>query len=84
MVTGIVLEPRRQRELRQLGAKEVTNIKDCTYLIASKIVRTEKMLSAIALCTHIISEQWIDESIKAGKLLGTKFVFISVSNCRNR
>jgi hypothetical protein len=84
MLTGIVLEPRKQRELRHLGAKEVSNIKDCTYLITAKIVRTEKMLSAIALCTHIISEQWIDESIKAGKLLGMSFSFKSSNVTNNR
>lgn len=69
MVTGFTLDPRKQRELRHLGAKETTDIKECTHLIATKILRTEKLLAAIATCPFIVADRWIDESIRAGKLL---------------
>lgn len=72
MTTGVALDSKTLKQFKQLGAKEASDIRECTHLVATRIVRTEKMLAAIALCTYIVSEKWIFESVKCGRILGMR------------
>ncbi|KAJ6593982.1 hypothetical protein B0H19DRAFT_920627 [Mycena capillaripes] len=55
--------------LSKLGAKTVTQVSECTHLIAPGLVRTEKFLCALAAGAFILSEKWAIESAAANKLL---------------
>lgn len=46
-----------------------TNIDECTHLLANRIQRTEKFLKAIPLGLHIVSPNWLQDSIAMGKFL---------------
>ncbi|KAG9090769.1 hypothetical protein FRC06_000887 [Ceratobasidium sp. 370] len=55
--------------MTQLGASFTENPATCTHLVVNSIGRTEKFLCALPQCKHVVSMKWIQESIKAGKLL---------------
>ncbi|KAG8737127.1 hypothetical protein FRC10_008549 [Ceratobasidium sp. 414] len=53
----------------QLGTSFTEDPATCTHLVVNSIGRTEKFLCALPQCKHVVSMKWIQESIKAGKLL---------------
>ncbi|EAU89078.2 hypothetical protein CC1G_11918 [Coprinopsis cinerea okayama7 len=52
-----------------LGAKFTDRPADCTHLVAKGLVRTEKFLCALSRAPFIVSEDWVNDSAKAKKLL---------------
>ncbi|KAI8612602.1 hypothetical protein BC830DRAFT_1135992, partial [Chytriomyces sp. MP71] len=56
----------------KLGAKDATTIEACTHLVSTKIVRTEKFITAIVLGKEIVTPAWVEESIKAERWLNPK------------
>lgn len=54
--------------LLELGAREVPPI-EATHLVAASIGQTEKFLTAISGCQHIVNEQWALASLDAGVFL---------------
>ncbi|OAX40254.1 hypothetical protein K503DRAFT_714884 [Rhizopogon vinicolor AM-OR11-026] len=79
MTTGVQLSDDNIKRLNKLGARMTTRPNDCTHLIAKGIVRTEKFLCAIAISPFVLTERWVDSSIRAGKLLPEKDFVISDS-----
>ncbi|KAG2065402.1 hypothetical protein BDR04DRAFT_1145402 [Suillus decipiens] len=69
MTTGIQLTDDTIKRLNKLGAKMTTKPNDCTHLIAKGIVRTEKFLCAIASSPFVLTEGWVNSSVRSGKLL---------------
>ncbi|KAG1837309.1 hypothetical protein DFJ58DRAFT_816048 [Suillus subalutaceus] len=69
MTTGIQLTDDTIKRLNKLGAKMTTKPNDCTHLIAKGIVRTEKFLCAIASSPFVLTEGWVNSSVRTGKLL---------------
>ena len=61
------------RTLTKLGVVSTSKASDCTHLIASGVVRTEKFLCAIAVGAYILKREWAIESAKANKLLRESF-----------
>lgn len=55
--------------MSKLGVKTATQVSECTHLIAPGLVRTEKLLCALASGAVILSEKWAIESAAANKLL---------------
>jgi len=55
--------------LRKMKGEIAKGVKNCTHLIAPKITRTVKFLSAISVVHHIVTPLWIEDSNKAGTLL---------------
>lgn len=53
-----------------LGGFVSQHVHECTHLIAVKIARTEKFLSAISQVRFIVHKDWLTESIAQGKWLG--------------
>ena len=47
----------------------MTRPQECTHLLAAKIVRTEKFLSAIAVAPYILNSSWATDSAAAKKIL---------------
>ena len=53
-----------------LGGHIATQVRDCTHLVAEKVARTEKFLSALSLGKHIVHKKWLSESAAAGEWQG--------------
>ncbi len=43
-------------------------------MVAEKIARTEKLLTAICLGKKLVSFEWVKESVEQQTLLGNKFL----------
>ncbi|KAF7376219.1 hypothetical protein MSAN_00037000 [Mycena sanguinolenta] len=69
MTTTISLTDAVQKTLSKLGVKTASQVSECTHLIAPKIVRTEKLLCALAAGAWIVSDKWAIDSAEAKKLL---------------
>lgn len=46
------------------------NIEGCTHLVVRSISRTVKFLTAIPMGAIFVTEQWVEDSVAAGQLLG--------------
>eukprot|EP00794_Sanderia_malayensis_P016834 gene16833-18532_t len=55
--------------LKKMKGEIAKGVKNCTHLIAPKITRTVKFLSAISVVSHIVTPPWIEDSFKASTLL---------------
>jgi hypothetical protein len=62
------------QKLKKLGVGFIEDATKCTHLVVQKIGRTEKFLCAMAVAPFIVTEEWVSESAKAGRLLGM-FIF---------
>ncbi|KAG8695864.1 hypothetical protein FRC09_008881 [Ceratobasidium sp. 395] len=60
---------KEMKGMTQLGVSFTEDPAACTHLVVNSIGRTEKFLCALPVCNHVVSMKWIQESIKAGKLL---------------
>ncbi|KAF8210360.1 hypothetical protein K438DRAFT_1809538 [Mycena galopus ATCC 62051] len=69
MTTTITLPDNVVKALAKLGAKTASQISECTHLIAPGLVRTEKLLCALAAGAFIVSDKWAIDSAAAKKLL---------------
>ncbi|KAG2028668.1 BRCT domain-containing protein, partial [Suillus americanus] len=69
MTTGIQLTDDTIKRLNKLGAKMTTKPNDCTHLVTKGIVRTEKFLCAMASSPFVLTEGWVNSSVRTGKLL---------------
>ncbi|KAJ7178477.1 hypothetical protein C8R43DRAFT_1117863 [Mycena crocata] len=72
MTTTISLSDTVLKVLSKLGVKTTTQVSECTHLIAPSLVRTEKLLCALAAGAFILSDKWAIESVAANKLLPEK------------
>ncbi|KAJ8584970.1 BRCT domain-containing protein, partial [Rhizopogon salebrosus TDB-379] len=77
MTTGIQLSDENIKRLNKLGARMTTRPNDCTHLVAKGIVRTEKFLCAISSSPFVLTEAWVNSSIRAANLLPEKDFLIS-------
>ncbi|KAM9308195.1 PAX-interacting protein 1 [Gastrophryne carolinensis] len=57
------------KKLYILGGEVVDSALKCTHLIASKVTRTVKFLTAISVAKHIVTPEWLDESFKCQKFV---------------
>nr|DBA25080.1 TPA: hypothetical protein GDO54_012651 [Pyxicephalus adspersus] len=57
------------KKLYILGGEVVDSAQRCTHLIASKVTRTVKFLTAISVAKHIVTPEWLDESFKCQKFV---------------
>ncbi|XP_031236102.1 PAX-interacting protein 1 isoform X2 [Mastomys coucha] len=52
------------KKLYILGGEVAESTKKCTHLIASKVTRTVKFLTAISVVKHIVTPDWLEECFK--------------------
>ncbi|KAJ3116044.1 hypothetical protein HK100_001173 [Physocladia obscura] len=69
---GAKIEKISWKDALNMGAKEVSDVPNCTHLIADKIVRTEKFIMAITMGKQIVTSDWILKSTKAGRWIDEK------------
>lgn len=60
----------RLQKLYILGGEVAESTKKCTHLIASKVTRTVKFLTAISVVKHIVTPEWLEECFKCQKFIG--------------
>ncbi|KAF7297862.1 hypothetical protein HMN09_01007000 [Mycena chlorophos] len=76
LTTKVELSDEVLKTLAQLGAKVTSKATECTHLITTGVVRTEKFLCALAYSPYILTEAWATESADAGELLPVENYFI--------
>uniref|UniRef100_A0A8C5Q044 PAX-interacting protein 1 n=1 Tax=Leptobrachium leishanense TaxID=445787 RepID=A0A8C5Q044_9ANUR len=57
------------KKLYILGGEVAESAQKCTHLVASKVTRTVKFLTAISIAKHIVTPEWLDESFKCQKFV---------------
>ncbi|KPP73451.1 PAX-interacting protein 1-like, partial [Scleropages formosus] len=57
------------KKLYELGGEVADSAQKCTHLIASKVTRTVKFLTAVSIVKHIVTPEWLEESWKAQKFV---------------
>ena len=58
------------QKLYILGGEVAESAQKCTHLIASKVTRTVKFLTAISVVKHIVTPEWLEECFKCQKFVG--------------
>lgn len=58
------------QKLYVLGGELAESAQKCTHLIASKVTRTVKFLTAISVVKHIVTPEWLEECFKCQKFIG--------------
>lgn len=58
------------QRLHALGGEVADSGQKVTHLVASKVTRTVKFLTAMSVVKHIISPEWLEESWKSQKFVG--------------
>ncbi|XP_041102802.1 PAX-interacting protein 1-like [Polyodon spathula] len=53
------------KKLYFLGGEVAESAQKCTHLIASKVTRTVKFLTAMSIVKHIVTPEWLEESFKS-------------------
>uniref|UniRef100_G3UGC8 PAX-interacting protein 1 n=1 Tax=Loxodonta africana TaxID=9785 RepID=G3UGC8_LOXAF len=57
------------KKLYILGGEVAESVQKCTHLIASKVTRTVKFLTAISVVKHIVTPEWLEECFKCQKFI---------------
>lgn len=57
------------KKLYILGGEVAESVQKCTHLIASKVTRTVKFLTAVSVVRHIVTPEWLEESFKCQKFI---------------
>ncbi|KTW26957.1 hypothetical protein T552_02447 [Pneumocystis carinii B80] len=65
-----------EKALLTIGIATVQDAKDCTHLVASRIQRTQKFLSALSYVPKILSVDWIETCLKEGKIVDENNYFL--------
>ena len=59
------------QRLHNLGGEIAESAQKCTHLVANKVTRTVKFLTAMSIVKHIVTPEWLEESWKSQKFVGT-------------
>ncbi|ORY87405.1 hypothetical protein BCR35DRAFT_302155 [Leucosporidium creatinivorum] len=71
MSTGLGLDSKSHeiKELKKLGAAWTEQASQVTHLVVKAMSRTEKFLSCLGYVPFIVTKDWIDASLKEGRLV---------------
>lgn len=61
---------RAPQKLYILGGEIAESAQKCTHLVASKVTRTVKFLTAISVVKHVVTPEWLDECFKCQAFVG--------------
>jgi len=67
-LTGATVHRLRQNVVKLKG-ELAKGVNDCTHLVAPKITRTVKFLSAVSVCKFLVAPSWVDESFEGKSFL---------------
>eukprot|EP01064_Diplonema_japonicum_P013193 TRINITY_DN2064_c0_g1_i1.p1 TRINITY_DN2064_c0_g1~~TRINITY_DN2064_c0_g1_i1.p1 ORF type:complete len:623 (+),score=104.33 TRINITY_DN2064_c0_g1_i1:74-1942(+) len=71
MATGILLSERHLEGILKMGGTVVTEPLRCTILVTNEVKRTVKLLCAMSVADDIVSIDWVDACVKAGRWVPT-------------
>ncbi|KTF93275.1 hypothetical protein cypCar_00005236 [Cyprinus carpio] len=57
------------KKLYDLGGEVADSAQKCTHLVANKVTRTVKFLTAVSVVKHIVTPEWLEESWKSQKFV---------------
>uniref|UniRef100_A0A2K5DV98 PAX-interacting protein 1 n=1 Tax=Aotus nancymaae TaxID=37293 RepID=A0A2K5DV98_AOTNA len=57
------------KKLYILGGEVAGSAQKCTHLVASKVTRTVKFLTAISVVKHIVTPEWLEECFRCQKFI---------------
>uniref|UniRef100_A0A3P8YBM1 PAX-interacting protein 1 n=1 Tax=Esox lucius TaxID=8010 RepID=A0A3P8YBM1_ESOLU len=57
------------KRLHSLGGETAESAQKCTHLVAHKVTRTVKFLTAMSIVKHIVTPEWLEESWKSHKFV---------------
>ncbi|EPY79876.1 hypothetical protein CB1_000880045 [Camelus ferus] len=57
------------QKLYILGGEVAESAQKCTHLIASKVTRTVKFLTAVSVVKHIVTPEWLEECFRCQKFI---------------
>ncbi|XP_078088301.1 PAX-interacting protein 1 isoform X2 [Mustelus asterias] len=57
------------KKLYVLGGEVAESAQKCTHLVANKVTRTVKFLTAISIVNHVVTPDWLEESFKTQKFI---------------
>uniref|UniRef100_A0A096MF41 PAX-interacting protein 1 n=1 Tax=Poecilia formosa TaxID=48698 RepID=A0A096MF41_POEFO len=66
------------KRLHALGGEVAESSQKATHLLASKVTRTVKFLSAMSVIKHIVTPEWLEESWRSQKFVGESMLCCSV------
>lgn len=58
------------QRLHGLGGEVADSSQKVTHLVASKVTRTVKFLTAMSVVKHIVKPEWLEESWRSQKFVG--------------
>ncbi|KAI8580609.1 hypothetical protein K450DRAFT_236426 [Umbelopsis ramanniana AG] len=58
----------QKKQMNKLGAHWTEDIRDCTHLIVDRVNRTQKFMCAMNMGLHIVTPDWVKDSVKSGNL----------------
>lgn len=58
------------QKLHALGGEVAESSQKATHLLANKVTRTVKFLTAMSVVKHIITPEWLEESWRSQKFVG--------------
>ncbi|KIM22220.1 hypothetical protein M408DRAFT_28858 [Serendipita vermifera MAFF 305830] len=71
LTTRVVISDKDLNKLHDMGIQQVQDPLSCTHLVSNAIMRTEKFISAIAVCPIIVTEKWVRECLRAKRIVDT-------------
>ena len=78
LITGIVKSKAEQlrADIAKLGGHVVsTATRTCTHLLANRVSRTVKFLTALSVVKHVVTPAWVEACVKEEKFIG-KFAIV--------
>jgi len=57
---------------QRLPLRILEDVRQCTYLVTDKIRRTFKLLYAVSQAMPVVTQEWITETLQAGRVLRTR------------
>lgn len=57
------------QSILKLGGQITEKGSDCTHIVLPRVTRTVKLLSGISVCGYIVTPDWVEKSLLAGKFL---------------
>jgi len=71
------------QKLYDLGGEVADSNQKCTHLVANKVTRTVKFLTAVSVVKHIVTPEWLEESWKSQKFVGEsmwRLIYVSIDH----
>ncbi|KAJ7145467.1 hypothetical protein C8R46DRAFT_1130392 [Mycena filopes] len=84
VLSGIKLDKETKKALKDLGGNLTTQWGNCTHLVANNVKTSEKFLCSFGNAAFVVTQEWVTDSVQAGRLLGPKGYALSDPAAENK